>query len=1147
MKTAQTSHRPLVPRTIAAHAALTATRIAGLTATLLAGLIPVAAQIAPSLPTPVQTASAITLSPFEVNTTKDTGFAAANAGTATRLTLDMRDVPAAFSVMTSEFIDALAIVNVGEAASWMPNGSTIEPQDNVQQPMQYNTRGVNNNSGQQRNNYLTNGLLESYALERYEFGRGPNAALFNIGAQSSLSGGLGAQTKKARYDRSFDTVAVSYGSWDYQRTTVDVNRPITDKLAIRANAVWFDKGGWRMAQWEKTKGATATAAYLLTPKTELRVEGAYDSTQRNNDTNSIFDSLSGWDGATVFRGPVTNAILGTQTTPGSPNSFGQILTFQGERQGVNRRSSEYYVWDPFSGQNLIMNYQNEATTRRADETANTPILANGVLYIRGTGLPFGNGGGALNPTLNQNPSGSAQLLYMNNSPPDLYARAINGSSFRIPSKRFTGAGFDSPAYTQTTKDVNVALSHQIRSQWFFEIGGDINQVDTVTARDGATTVRTVRIDINQLLPNGAPNPHFLQTYGDAPLAYTYRNFINRGVRGNAAYKLNAGRWGDYTFNLNLSSSLRTTENRTRRFSLAHLPDPRMWTSTATQVNLRQYWSNPSRPYGDAGIPTTLSRNVFATDNNSATTTTSTIAPRWVISTWNDTDEKFDNAVFALSAKYFGGKLVLLGASRYDKYSSQLRSQQEFGDLPVDWDAQAKLYKPTAPADWATLSYLPRNATTGVATSAKPVPAVTRPRQNAPGVVTNNGVQIYNPFFTGDRFRNDYSPPLNAGRGLTGTYGLVYHAHKNVSLVANYSTSYIPPPTNAFTLDNELVQPLTGLGYDGGLRFNFFNGRLTLNTNYFFNREDHQRIASPATASINGLLSRNATNDASLDGRNNQGIPDIFGTDYQSAKTSGVEFEVVGTLTRGWRLMFNLGTAKVLTSNRYPLSKILIPENTAAYRQVLEDAGGRLDISQHPNGAPGLASVNPTSTAALASEQANAVIDFNNIWANYALVVGDQPTLGQERTAINAFSDYTVQSGRLKGLRLGFGGQYAGRYFVGTRSGDSIVNPSNPSTAIDDPTVDQTSRIYARRPVILTATLGYSLRLKGSPRWEGKELSFRLLVKNIMNNQMIIYDDANIVARPPNGDYSKPNRVGVLAFANLYTEPVSFVFTTTLKL
>ena len=1114
-------------------------------------LLPLAsAQVTPAIPTP---AEVVTLSPFEVKTEKDRGFAASNAGTATRLTLDMRDVPAAFSVMTRDMIDELAIVNVGEAASWMPNGSSIEPQDNVQQPMQYNTRGVNNNSGQQRNNYLTNGLLESYALDRYEFGRGPNAALFNIGAQSSLSGGLGAQSKKARYDRPFDTIAVSYGSWDYKRTTVDVNRPLTDKLAVRANAVWFDKEGWRMAQWEKTKGITATASYLLRPKTELRVEGAYDNTKRNNDTNSIFDSLSGWDGVTVFRGPISNAIFGTQTAPGVANSFGQVLTFQGERQGVNRRGANYYVWDPFSGQNQIMNYQNEATTRRADETANTPILANGVVYIRSltpagaAALPYGNGGGALSPTINQNPSGSAQLLFMNASAPDLYARAINGSAFRVPSKRFTGAGFDSPAYTQVMKDANLTLSHQIGERWFFEVGADVNKVETVTARDAATTVRTVRIDINQLLPNGVANPHYLETYGDAPLAYTLRNFLNRGVRGNVAHKFNAGPWGDYTFNLNLSSSLRTTENRTRRFSLANQADTRMWQSTATQVNIRQYWNNPNRPYGDSGVPTTLNENVFASDNNSYTTSTRTITPRWVLSDWNDTDEKFDNAVLAMSAKYFGGKLVLLGASRYDKYSSKLQSRQEFGDLPADWDPMTMLYKPEAPADWAKLSYLPRNATTGVATSAKPVPAVTRPRQNAPGVVTNNGVQIYNPLFANDRFRNDYSPPVNEGTGLTGTYGLVYHMRKNISLVANYSTSYIPPPTNAFTLDNELAEPLTGMGYDGGVRLNLFEGRLTVNTNYFFNREDHQRVASPATASINGLLSRNAANDPSIDGRNTQGIPDIFGTDYQSAKTTGVELEIVGSITKGWRVMFNLGTSKVFAYNRYPLSKVMVPENTAAYRQVLEDAGGRLDTAQHPNGAPGLASVNPGVTAALASEQTNAVIDYNNIWANYALVQGDVPTMGQNRTAINMFSDYTVQTGRFKGLRLGLGAQYAGLYFVGTRSGDSIVNPANPATAIDDPNVDQTNRVNARRPVIVQATLGYSVRLKGGKRWDGKELSFRLLVKNLLNNQMIIYDDANVALRPPNGDYSKPNRVAVLGFSNLYTEPVSFVFTTTLKL
>jgi hypothetical protein len=140
-----------------------------------------------------------------------------------------------------------------------------------------------------------------------------------------------------------------------------------------------------------------------------------------------------------------------------------------------------------------------------------------------------------------------------------------------------------------------------------------------------------------------------------------------------------------------------------------------------------------------------------------------ILPRWVPSGWNDTDERFDNAVLAMSAKYLGGKVVLLGATRYDRYSSKLKSQQEFGDLPADWDATTLLYKPEAPADWATLSYIPRNATTGIATATKPVPAVTRPRQNAPGVVTNNGVQIYNPFFANDRFRNDYHPCLYSRR------------------------------------------------------------------------------------------------------------------------------------------------------------------------------------------------------------------------------------------------------------------------------------------------------------------------------------------------------------------------------------------------
>jgi outer membrane receptor for ferric coprogen and ferric-rhodotorulic acid len=221
----------------------------------------------------------VELSPFLVNESKDDSFAAANAGTATRLTLNMAEVPAAYSVVTRELIDALNITNAAEAASWAPNGAAASPQDLVQAPLLANNRGIGV-SGQQRNNYLTGGLLESYAIEQYEFGRGPNAALFNVGSSSALSGGMGAQTKRARYDRTFDTIAATYGSWDYKRTTLDVNRPLTDKLAMRGNAVWFDRGGWAMNEYERTKGVTLALSYLLAPKTELRLEGAVDSTRR---------------------------------------------------------------------------------------------------------------------------------------------------------------------------------------------------------------------------------------------------------------------------------------------------------------------------------------------------------------------------------------------------------------------------------------------------------------------------------------------------------------------------------------------------------------------------------------------------------------------------------------------------------------------------------------------------------------------------------------------------------------------------------------------------------------------------------------------------------------------------------------------------
>ena len=139
-------------------------------------------------------------------------------------------------------------------------------------------------------------------------------------------------------------------------------------------------------------------------------------------------------------------------------------------------------------------------------------------------------------------------------------------------------------------------------------------------------------------------------------------------------------------------------------------------------------------------------------------------------------------------------------------------------------------------------------------------------------------------------------------------------------------------------------------------------------------------------------------------------------------------------------------------------------------------------------------------------------------------------------------------GWARGVRFGLGARLPGRIYVGSRSADSIVDPTNPTRAIDDPSVDSTTPVYMPQPLLVSATLGYTMKLRRGWRvLEGKELQFQLVIRNLLNNQAVVYNGLDVVARPPNGDFSQPNRVTVAPRVGRYTEPTSLQFTTTLKL
>src|SRR5688572_23239225 len=95
-------------------------RLAAFACLLLPALLP--AQVTPAAP-PATAEEAVTLSPFEVRTDKDTGYTATSTLAGSRLNTALRDTPASISVFTKEFLDDIGAINVVEALDYALNGS----------------------------------------------------------------------------------------------------------------------------------------------------------------------------------------------------------------------------------------------------------------------------------------------------------------------------------------------------------------------------------------------------------------------------------------------------------------------------------------------------------------------------------------------------------------------------------------------------------------------------------------------------------------------------------------------------------------------------------------------------------------------------------------------------------------------------------------------------------------------------------------------------------------------------------------------------------------------------------------------------------------------------------------------------------------
>jgi len=280
----------------------------------------------------------VTLSPFEVTSTRDIGYTATSSLAGGRLSTELKDTPVSLSVLTREFLDDIAANTFLEAAEWAPNTANVYSYSgaNLFNDYQTATRSLGA-SFQARNYFIWYLNSDAYNTERLDFARGPNSVVFgdaNVGGTANIS------TKRA-YRGSLTEVQYRNSDWGGKgRATIDFNRALTDKWYVRLNGLYDHSKLWEDRMKIDREGWFVTTTYQPFQHTSIRAEYEWGNIERVLASTPV-DSLSSWDGATTIAAPLT------------AGNFGG---------GITRRTADFLTYVPASPILGIVNWRNFGAT-----------------------------------------------------------------------------------------------------------------------------------------------------------------------------------------------------------------------------------------------------------------------------------------------------------------------------------------------------------------------------------------------------------------------------------------------------------------------------------------------------------------------------------------------------------------------------------------------------------------------------------------------------------------------------------------------------------------------------------------------------------------------------------------------------------------
>jgi outer membrane receptor protein involved in Fe transport len=190
------------------------------------------------------------LSPFEVSSTRDTGYQATETLAGTRIRTDLKDVSASISVINKTFMDDIGATDSATLLQYttntevagtlgtyagLGNGQSIDESGSLRAPAgAQRVRGLAA-ADNARDYYITDIPWDSFNVDRIDILRGPNSILYGLGSPAGI---INASTRNAEF-RNTGEVKVRTGSYGSVRSSLDLNQVlIPNVLAIRVDGLW---------------------------------------------------------------------------------------------------------------------------------------------------------------------------------------------------------------------------------------------------------------------------------------------------------------------------------------------------------------------------------------------------------------------------------------------------------------------------------------------------------------------------------------------------------------------------------------------------------------------------------------------------------------------------------------------------------------------------------------------------------------------------------------------------------------------------------------------------------------------------------------------------------------------------------------------